>query len=426
MFHPLASPQRILASDRLAPVALLLSFLAAWCMLQGCEPGGGPRVITTRTDSAGILLVENSGPLPEDGGGWWVAADPLLSIGTVEGEDVYQLFGVAGVHRFHDGRIGVVDAGSYQVRIYGPDGTHLRSFGQRGAGPEEFEMPALAGTVGDTLIVVDRAHHRLTLVHPDQGFVGLVRVADEVGGFLNPVGSFADGQTVYGGAFDMRRIGELRNGMNRAGTFYRSSHLDGSLAADFGDKPGAEFFIKDLEGEGQDARPAVIPFARIPEGAVSPHFFFFSSQDGYEVQVYEPSGSLLRLVRLEWDPIPVTPADGERHIERVVEQVGSLDQEAGIRAQLGSLPLPEVFPPHGSLLADRLDCLWVQDFQRPGAENRTWNVFDAEGALVGRVTLPERFNPAEIGPDYVLGVGWDELNVEYVRMFALTRGRGGR
>ena len=80
-----------------------------------------------------------------------------------------------------------------------------------------------------------------------------------------------------------------------------------------------------------------------------------------------------------------------------------------------------MFPPHGGLLADDLDCLWVEDFQRPGAENRAWNVFDPEGVLAGRLSLPERFNPLEIGRDYLLGVGWDELNVEYVRMYTLTR-----
>jgi hypothetical protein len=224
----------------------------------------------------------------------------------------------------------------------------------------------------------------------------------------------------------MRKIGELKNGMNRAGTFYRSSALDGSLAADFGDQPGAEFYIEDLEGEGRQSRPAVIPFARIPEGTTSPSFFFFSAQDSYEIEVYDPSGTLVRLIRLDHDPIPVTPADGEKHIERVVAQVGSQDQEAGIRAQLGSLPLPEFFPPHASLLADRMDFLWVQDYQRPGSENWTWNIFDPAGRLVGRIALPGQFNPAEIGSDYVLGLGWDEMNVEYVRMYALTRGSGDR
>ena len=89
-----------------------------------------------------------------------------------------------------------------------------------------------------------------------------------------------------------------------------------------------------------------------------------------------------------------------------------------------SCPPNEEFPPHGALSADRQDCLWVEDYQRPGTENRAWNIFDADGVLAGRVRLPERFNPLEIGDDYVLGVGWDDLNVEFVRMFALTRGSG--
>ncbi len=389
-------------------------------LTMNCASNSSPDV--TVTDSAGVLIVENHGPVPENGGGWILSPEPTLTIGTIEGDPSYQFYGISGVRRLSDGRIGVVNTGSQEVRFYGAGGEFLRTFGQRGGGPEEFENPVLAGVVGDTIIVVDRAHHRLTFVHPDEGFVGLARVSDEVGGFLNPSGAFANGQTVYGGAFDMRKIGELKNGMNRAGTFYRSSDLDGSLVADFGDKLGAEFFIKDLEGEGRDSRPTSTQFAKIPQGAVSPHYFFFSAQDQYEIEAYDPSGKLVRLIRLEVEPIPVTTADGERHIESVVEQVGSPDQEAGIRAQLGSLPLPEAFPPHGGLKTDQLDYLWVEDFQRPGHENRSWNIFDPEGALVGRIALPERFDPTEIGADYILGLGWDEMNVEYVRMYDLTRG----
>jgi len=402
----------------------LLALGPALTSAVGCGSGNAPWPATTVTDSAGVLLVENAGPIPLDGGGWSVATEPFLSIGTVGGDPDYQLYAVAGVHRFPDGRVAVVNAGTQQVRIYSDDGSFLSAFGERGAGPEEFEMPVLAGTVGKRLIIVDRAHHRLSLLHPDSGFVGLARISDEVGGYLNPVGGFQNGETVYGGAFDMRRIGELHNGMNRAHTFYRSSALDGSFLADFGDKEGADFFIMDLEGEGQDARPAVIPFGRIPVAAVSPHFFYFSDQDAYEVEVYDPAGALRMIVRLDVPPVPVTPEDGERHIRSVVDQVGSPDQAPGIRAYLSALPLPDHFPPHGNLLADALDCLWVEDFQRPGAETRAWNVFDPEGALRGRVTLPDRFAPTEIGGDYVLGVGWDEMNVEYVRAYALTRGSG--
>jgi hypothetical protein len=393
--------------------------------MAGCGPEAPGGVVVTRTDSAGVLLVQNSGTVPEDGGGWSVGSEPVLSIGTLEGDGPYQFFQIAGVHRFSDGRIGVVNASSREVRIYSSEGIHLVSFGQRGAGPEEFEMPLLAGTLGDTLLIVDRAHHRLTFVHPDHGMGGPVRISDEVGGYLNPSGGFANGHTVYGGAFDMRRIGELRNGVNRAHTFYRSSNLEGSLVADFGDKDGADFFIRDLEGEGADGQPQIFPFGRIPMAAVSPHFFFFSDQGDYRIDVHNASGALVRLISKDWDAIPVTSEDVAQHIDNVVEQVGRPDQEAAIRARLGDLPPAEAFPPHGRLAADALDHLWVEDYQRPGFENTAWTIFDEDGVLTGRVALPERFNPMEIGADYVLGVGWDEMNVEYVKMYPLIRGSGG-
>jgi len=399
------------------PGLLLVLLLLATpsCRREGRRPTFSVR------DSAGITIVENMGPAQPESNAWSLSAEPVLSIGSVAGSEDLQLYDVAGAHRLSDGRIGVVNAGSWEVRFFGQSGEPLATYGMRGGGPEEFEAPALAGFLGDTLIVVDRAHHRLTLLHPDQGFVGLARVSDEVGGFLNPVGVFGDGRTVFGGAFDMRRIGELHNGMNRAHTFYRSSNLDGSMATDFGDQLGAEFYIKDVEGSGQDSRPAVIPFGKLPLATVSPTHFYFSDQEKWEIQVRSPDGALVRLIRQEWEPVAVTPEDGALHIENVVTQVGDPNQAGQIRHYLGALPLPDHFPPFGSLLADLEGYLWVQDFQRPGAENRSWSIFDPQGARVARVTLPERFNPLEIGSDFVLGLAWDEMNVEYLRLYSLRR-----
>lgn len=398
---------------RLAPLLLILPNSS--CTREG--PGG----TAVLRDSAGVTIVLNVGPSPAEPSDWTLSPQPLLSIGSVAGPEELQLYGVAGAHRLSDGRIGVVNSGSREVRVYGRSGEPVATFGTRGGGPEEFEAPVLAGSLGDTLIVVDRAHHRITLIHPDDGFVGLARVSDGVGGYLNPIGTFANGQTVFGGAFDMRRIGELHNGKNRAHTFYRSSDPDGSLAVDFGDQLGAEFFIKDLEGSGQDSRPAVIPFGKGPLAAVSPDHFYFTDQEGWEIEVRSPEGTLTRLIRQEWNPVPVTAEDGALHIENVVDQVGDPSQAPQIRQYLEALPLPDHFPPFGALMADTESHLWVQDFQRPGAESRAWSIFDPDGVRVGRITLPERFDPLEIGTDYILGLGWDEMNVEYIRLYSLRR-----
>jgi hypothetical protein len=401
-------------------VTLLVTLL-----VPACSTDAANQPQATMRDSAGVVIVENRNFWSGEGGGWSIAAEPSLSIGTVQGEDAYQFFGVAGAHRFPDGRIAVVNAGSREVRVFDPDGVHLRSFGRRGEGPEEFEAPVLVGEVGDTLLVVDPAQHRLTLVRPDQGFVGVERVSNDVGGWLYPSGTFANGQIVFGGAFDMRRIGELKTGLNRAHTFYRSCRLDGSLAVDFGDKDGSEFFIKDLEGSEQDARPALIPFSRGPLATVSPDYFFFSDQDGYEIEAYEPSGRLARLIRFERNPVAVTPAHGERYVESEVEGTEDPEQAAAMRAYLSALPLPEFFPSHDTMLADREGYLWVADYQAPGAPAPLWSVFDPAGALVARLILPDHFYPLEIGEDYVLGEGLDEMDVEYIQLYSLFRAGTG-
>jgi len=396
-------------------VALLSALLTGTSCTRGTE--------ATFRDSAGVVIVENPGS-PRDVRGWSIASEPHLTIGTVEGDSSYQLYGVAGAHRTVEGHIALVNAGSWELRIYDARGGFLRSFGRRGGGPEEFGMPVLAGAVSDTLVVVDRAQHRVAMVHPEAGFVRLARVDDEVGGYLNPSGTLSNGQVVFGGAFDMRRIGELQEGMNRAHTFYRSCNPDGSIAADFGDKPGAEFFIKTVGGSGPDSRPALIPFGKQPLATVSPDRFFFAAGDEYEIEAYEPTGRLSRLIRLERDLVNVTVEDGSRHIEEMAAQANQESEARVIRQRLADLPLPEKFPAFANLKADALGFLWAERYRRPGQEDSAWDIFDPEGVLTAQVALPPRVYPLEIGADYLLALHWDELDVEYVHLYALQRPQG--
>lgn len=356
---------------------------------------------------------------------WHLSPQPVLSIGSMAGSEAEQLYRVSGAHRLSNGGVGVVNAGSREIRFFGPDGRHRVTLGRRGGGPNEFEMPILAGSVGDTLIVVDQAHHRFTLVHPIQGFVAVARISNDVGGFLNAAGCFRDGTTVFGGAFDMRRIGELHNGLNRAHTFYRSADLDGSLAVDFGNRPGADFFIRDLGGRGPDARPALIPFGRVPLAATSPEHLFLSDQDDWAIQVYAPSGELVRVIRQDWDPVPISARDRRAYIQESSEEMEDPAQREEYERYVEGLPLPENFPPFSRLLGDLEGYLWVQEFRRPGEGVGAWRVFDPEGNPVAWVSFPERFRPLEIGRDYVLGLSLDEVDVEHIQVFALIRNGTG-
>jgi hypothetical protein len=163
----------------------------------------------------------------------------------------------------------------------------------------------------------------------------------------------------------------------------------------------------------------------MPVATVSSSHLYFSDQDEWEIELHAADGSLVRLIRQEWQPIPVEEEHAARYIEEMAARAGDPERALRMREYLRQLPLPKHFPPFGDLLADRLGYLWVEDYPRPGTEASTWTVFDPEGVRTARLTLPPRFNPIEIGSDYILGVGWDELRVEYLRMYALGRAPGG-
>ena len=87
------------------------------------------------TDSAGVEIVENEDYAWPEGQAWRLADDPILDIGLLEGEDAYQLFDVVGALRLTDGGIVVANAGSFELRFYDANGTHLFSVGREGGGP---------------------------------------------------------------------------------------------------------------------------------------------------------------------------------------------------------------------------------------------------------------------------------------------------
>jgi hypothetical protein len=48
-------------------------------------------------------------------------------------------------------------------------------------------------------------------------------------------------------------------------------------------------------------------------------------------------------------------------------------------------------------------------------------VFDPDGSMIARLSMPGGFLPTQIGDDFVLGITRDELDVEHVRLYGLHR-----
>lgn len=117
-------------------VAVLLVFGTTGSCTLTEEPSASMEL----SDSAGDTVVENHEPRWGDGEAWSVSFEPRLTIGATHGRSEYQLFDVSAAARQSDGDIVIVDG--CEVRVYGRNGTFIRTLGGPGSGPGEFQDPA--------------------------------------------------------------------------------------------------------------------------------------------------------------------------------------------------------------------------------------------------------------------------------------------
>jgi len=405
---------------RLFPPLVPAVFLLAGC---GGERGGS--VQTQVRDSAGVTIVESTG-LPEAGaGGWALSQEPFLTIGTFQGDTLYQLYRVSGGTRLSDGRIVLSDNGSFQLRIFGPDGAFQERWGREGEGPGEFQSIQVMGTLGgDTVVVLDGRQRRISLLRPGQGFLDQNTIDEDVGMTFVSDGMFHDGSIVFGGGLTFGPGGEMpSDGLNRSDTPYRSARLDGTLAADFGSVPGPEVFMRSQGSGGEFMISAsTIPFGRRPSAFAKGPWFYVGSSDTYEISAFDSNGRLGRILRVLMPLAPVTDRDVDQLIEERVAALDDPTQAPSVRTDLRQMPTPETMPAYGDIVVDAADFVWVQDFPRPGVRLKTWTVFDPQGTPRTRLSLPSDNRVLEIGEDYLMAVFEDDLGVEYLRMFPLTRG----
>ena len=140
-----------------------------------------------------------------------------------------------------------------------------------------------------------------------------------------------------------------------------------------------------------------------------------------EYRVLDSAGRMERIVRGSKDlslPAEMLQAEIDARLEP--------NPSPQFRRQIEDLPVPERRPAYSALEVDHTGAVWLAEdrglmMNRISSDPLFWEVFDPDGRWLGRVGTPGRFEVFEIGTDYVLGVQRDELDVEYVRMYGLTR-----
>jgi len=402
----------------LTSIRLLTGILAGSWMVacgSGDAVGGGSYQVR---DSAGVEIVESVRPAWEEGGGWRVGSDALLRIGVVEGDPTRQFTEVSGAVRLVDGTVVVADGGSQEVRFFGADGEHLGTVGRPGEGPGEFTgLSGLGIDASGQIWAYDFSLRRITWMNRAREITGLVSLGLEPA-MLNPVGALPGDIFLLKQLWGAEQVSAAsKTGFRRDPIAFVRFDATGTLVDTLGLFPGRELVLVDEGGRGVMSTP---PFARNSVGTIRSGRVVVGSQERFELQELAPDGTLLRVVRRLGAEEAAGPEELEAYIQGRLKTAPP-ERHPSIRRSLEEMPTPETLPAYGAILGDEAGGLWVGEWTLYPDYPSRWSVFGETGGWLGEVRVPQRFYPHHIGPDWILGVEQDELDVEYVVVYPLIK-----
>lgn len=396
----------------------------------GCEADRSAPGVAVR-DSAGIEIVESRGPSELPASAWRVTDAPVVRIGSREGAEPDQLTRVGAATRLSDGRIVVLERSVSEVRFFGADGSHQMTVGGEGEGPGEFRQAMqLARVPGDSLFVFDWTTSGLAVFTPS-GDLARTHLPDraevlsryEANPSCRALPIFPDG-TYLGCArapeLPSSSIRDPETGIRdrsgfRAVRIHRDTARVDPLALLLS---SVGFTMVDGDMLSSASHP-FYPESHLAVGA-DPIRMYMAHNPAYEIEVWRPEGRLERIVRRPGASL--APSDEERAEARQV----TLDDLFGNFADrfADQIVMPDSVSAVWGLTAGPDGELWVKRGPvLPSTRTSDFDVFDGDGIYRGTVSVPRSVELLEVGSDYLLALHLDEVDVPYVEMWGLERGR---
>lgn len=198
--------------------------------------------------------------------------------------------------------------------------------------------------------------------------------------------------------------------------------------------PGAEAVVEAHPNGGYSHGRYI--FGKGYEYSAEANRIAYISTDTFAVHVLDGNGRPLLEIRRKAEPKPATEEDLERYLEGVLAIVfpeGSDPAPEDVqrfRQSTLNAPRASTLPILRSVKLDAEGNLWVEPYFHPGEDPPPYLVFRADGTWLGEVAMPPGFNRGfisyqapgfQIGSDFILGVWQDELDVQYVRLYGLTK-----
>jgi hypothetical protein len=403
---------------------------AASCMGCGADTPDrtgeqAPQAVVVR-DSAGVRMVENrldTALLPR-----WTPDRVETSLGAVVGAPAHEFGSIVAAVRLADGSVAVADQQALEIRIFGADGTHVRTVGGPGEGPGEFRrISSLGAFAPDSLVVWDHALRRATVLAGDGEVMRTVR--------LSPP---ADA----GGPPTSTRLGPVMPGEGNRWTSVAYPHsmrprvmeatmvrdpvfvlLHDSTGSPSGTVATSEY--ETLLVPPADPRVQAITTAQemVPPGAVrsytalTPTEVYVATSERFRIEVFGLEGTLRRVIT--YYPLlerAYTDQEFNEARERASRTASTPEQQRAIEYMFDPRFKPPRHPAMSGLRVSTTGHVWVRI-----GESRRWLVIDPAGAAKAIAEIPTGLSVLELGPDAAVVGRRDELGVDFVDVRGWTR-----
>lgn len=342
-----------------------LIFFTLTVLLAAC---GGTKATMVEID--GVLHVMNPAePLNPE---MEVRIVELLRIGQDDGPDEYLIPGVQSLTVDESGNSYALMTGEETVRVYSANGAYSHNIGRRGAGPGELFGAAGVNVAEDGNIWIPSTQlQRLSVFKPDGEFLHDIRFSLVPPLFIQTTEDGFTGihfgvlptedPTLIGLQFHLRRFNTDGDTLNTL--FTTEIQIDATDLQLGGIADKFPLYTIDSQGRIWQTR---------------------SRTDIYEVNVWNPEGSLDRVVEKEFEKL----AKSEEEIEEEREIVRRAMAQAGADASNFSYDPDPYRPATGLPYFDPRGYVWVQTSKPESTDTNVFDLFDMEGKYIQRVEIP--------------------------------------
>ena len=348
----------------------------------------------------------------------------------------YMLHQVSRAVVLGTGEIAVANVNS-EILVFGPEGGLRRKVGRSGGGPGEFRfLLNIVRLDDDRILAWDPAQARVSVFRQDgqldyvctpQG----VDLAQVGGGF---VGAFGDGSFVLQGRSSSEIRPEAPDGLRRDTIPFLLFDRSGELVRTIGEFARPER----LYGRGSGYTRYLLDTS--VNTLLSSGKLLVGDNDSMSLMQFDSSGTSRAALRLARNPRPVTEADIEAGWQDWMEQrvvareqmlgqaMMTLDEAAlhalrdRIRGEVEAdltdakrrIEPAGFLPAYKSLIVGSAGTLWMEDYLSPTSEVSRWILLDSGFSPAGWIELRPNERLLAAGPDIVVVLRKDELDVESV------------